>query len=246
MERRGRRGGARSPSLIAYVDEPDTPADHRGELLGELAVVGSQRKENVGQHGIAGVVAEQVRSYPVGDPQAAGEHGARDVIENDQPLVEQRGAGRQPGPGAGGRAGDAGQLQDQADGRAPPGDVVVEVPVQPLEPAVEVRNERRDQEFGIQLGKVRGADELPQPYELASLLRRIAGLLDSVTIAGLDRRRWDARFQETVDGLVGKVQPPVRVRRVRIVLPPVHDQRTHARFDEASSAEQIVQPGTGH
>ena len=85
-------------------------------------------------------------------------------------MIEQRATRGQPGAGLGGRGGYPGKLEDQADRGATAGDVVVEVPVQPFEPAVEVGRERGHQELDVQVGKVRGAGQLPQPDGFACLL----------------------------------------------------------------------------
>ena len=84
------------------------------------------------------VVAEEVGGDPVGHPQGPAEERAVGVLDDHEPAVHQ-GPGRpQPGPAAAGRLQRAAELEGEADAGPPAGDVVVQIPVQALEPGVEI------------------------------------------------------------------------------------------------------------
>ena len=116
------------------MDQPYARRERARQLDGQLGPIAGHLGDQPGQRGVRRVVTEQVGSDPIRDPEAAGQQRALEVLDQHQPVPEQRPARLQPAPGGGREPGYAGQLQRQSDRRASPGDIVVEIAVQPLEP----------------------------------------------------------------------------------------------------------------
>ena len=121
------------------------------------------------------------------------------------------------------------QLQGQPDARPTTGHVVVEVAVEPLEAAVQVGHQGRDQE--------------PQ---LEGRERRIAGqghqrsrIVDDRQVGAEVGVRLEAG-QQPLDRLVVDVQPTERVVRSRVVGPSVLDREAHASLDVLQPSQQLL------
>ena len=148
-------------------------AQDPAQVVGEPARGRGDLGEDVGQRGVRVVGPEQVRGHPVRHPQAAGEERPLRVLDgHEQVLHQRRPRGQPPARGGCGRPGGA-ELQGQPDRGPAPGDVVVEVAVEPLEPGVEVRDERDEQDLDVEVGQAAGLLQRPQP-------RRAGGLLDGL------------------------------------------------------------------
>ena len=72
------------------------------------------------------------------------------VLDDHQPALDQRGGGTEAAAAAAGRPQRAAQLEGQPDAGPAAGDVVVQVPVEALEPGVEVGRQRHQQELGVE------------------------------------------------------------------------------------------------
>ena len=89
-------------------------------------------------------------------------------------------------------AGRAGQLQGQPDRGAAPGDVVVEIAVQPLEPAVQVGEQRDHQQLDVERSQAGGPGEPAQPQSTSRSprprRRRPPGSTRGVAVQRVDGR----------------------------------------------------------
>ncbi len=194
QRRRGDRG-AGAPAVVAQVDQPDlirhgataprgarggraragsvtAPGQDPAQVVGEPARGRGDLGEDVGQRGVRVVGPQQVRGHPVRHPQAAGEERALRLLDgHEQVLQQRRPRGQPPARGGCGRPGGA-DLQGQPDRGPAPGDVVVEVAVEPLEPGVEVRDERGEQDLDVEVGQAAGLLQRPQPGRARRPARR--------------------------------------------------------------------------
>jgi hypothetical protein len=100
---------------------------------------------------------------PVRDAQGAAEERAVVVLGEQESGGQQRRGRAEAGAGGGVRRGQSAQRQSEADGGAAPGDVVVEVAVERLEPVVEVGEEGDEQDLHIEVGEVEIGGQAAQP-----------------------------------------------------------------------------------
>ena len=216
-----------------------------GQSAGLLAVERHRLGEQTDQRRVGGVVAEQVRGDPVRHPQRPGQERPVGVVDLHQRPVDQRRAGQQPRPGRRRRRRDVGQRQRQTDRRAPPGDVVVEVAVEPLEPAVQVGHQRDHQQFDVELGqsgvgaRAGAAGSTRRPAIAAS-----ASASTASRAAQSGRGGCRGGGEQLVDDLLGEVQPAERVVRRRVVGAAVQHERADPVLDQADPAQQVA-PGSG-
>ena len=140
-----------------------------------------------------------------------------------------------------GRPGGA-DLQRQADRGPAPGDVVVEVAVEPLEARVEVRDERGEQDLDVEVGQPARALQLAEPGRGPG---GRTGLLDLAHRLVVARRAGGAGREQPVDVVVGQVEPAERVVRRRVVAPAVLDHRPHPGLDQRDPGEQVPEPDAG-
>ncbi len=144
-----------------------------------------------------------------------------------------------------GRRRRAAQLDREADARAPPRDVVVEVAVQPLEPRVEVGGEGDQQQLGVHGLERERPGELAQPQARALRLRRLRARLERRAepgrrLVGLRRHQRPARpVQQPVHLLVGDVQAAEAVARIGVRGAPAVDGGAHAALDQGQAAQQV-------
>ncbi len=149
------------------TDEAGVSTAERGRVVGEgggvlaLRIVGA--RGDVGQRRVDRVAAEQMGGDAVGYPEAPGQEGAFVVLDQDQRSVDQRATSRQPGtrPFRNGR--DPQHRECQPDGGPPPGDVIVQIAVQPLEPAVQIRHQRNHQQVEVKRNQAEGLRERGKP-----------------------------------------------------------------------------------
>ena len=170
-QRRDRHRRPRADDPLAQVDQAHAGRQRATELVGDGSPVGADLVDQTGQPGGRGVIAEQMGADPVGHPQPAGEERTLGLLDHDQPPADQRPAQLQPGSGARRHGRLAGQLQGQPDRGAAPGHVVVEVAVQPLEPAVQIRQQGDHQQLDVQRSQTGGPGEPPQPQAASRLPR---------------------------------------------------------------------------
>ncbi len=148
----GERGArAREPVALAPLaqvrERGQRTGEERGEPLGER-VRGrlGYGPEQPGEHGIGGVVAEEVRDEAVRYAQDAAEEGRLGLVDAEQAEADERGRGVEAGAGPWIGGGEAAQVEGEAGGGAAAAHVVVEVAVQRLEGAVDVGREREEQD----------------------------------------------------------------------------------------------------
>ena len=148
--RRGERGGRRRAApvpgpLSAEVHEPDPGHDGTREpaSAGRSRPAGRRRRARRRRAGSGRSSPSRCAATRSGTRSARVRNGRSASSTMHQRRVDQRrpAASRPRAAAEVGRGGR--QLQRQADRGPAPGDVVVEVAVEPLEPAVEVRDERR-------------------------------------------------------------------------------------------------------
>ena len=217
------------------------------ELVGHRSPVGADLVDQIGQSRGRCVVAEQVSPDPVGHPQPTGEEGTLGLLDHDQSPADQWPAQLQPGTGARRHGRLAGQLQGQPDRGTAPGHVVVEVAVQTLEPAVQIREERDHQQLDVQRSETGRSGEPSQPQHLPGGLGRIGvgfELDPGLTVQGVDRRCLGG--EELLDRLLAHVQAPERVVRGRVAGAPERHQVSHPTLDELGPAEEVGEVGCAH
>ena len=107
-------------------------------------------------------------------------------------------------PRGGRRERGAGELEGQPDARSPPGDVVVEVAVEPLEACVEVGRQRHEQEFDVDGLEPEVPRQAAQPQFVPGRGGLVGGRLDAARAARRPRarRRACAAGEQPVDVLV--------------------------------------------
>jgi len=186
--------------------------------------------DQAGQAGVGLVVAEQVADHPVGHPQRAGQCRQVRLPHLHQAAGHERGGRREPGAaGAGHRL--AAQLQRQPDGGPAPGHVVVEVAVQPLEPGVDIRGQRHQQQLDVQPGEPEAAGQVEQPRSAADHGRPGRPWRGTVRRRGVPVLA--AGREDALHVLRGEVGAPVRVVRRRVGGPPGRHRPPHPRLEEA-------------
>jgi len=190
--------------------------------------------------------AEQVRAHPVGHREQAGQPRPVRVLDGEQPGPAQRGMRGQPGARPGVGLGASAQSQCQPDAGPSPGHVVVEVPVERLEPAVQLTGEGHQEQFGVQCGQPGGAGQPAQPYRRTGAFGRVGGGLDRGCASGCVGRhlgcpaeRRARGGQQRVDRLVGQVQPAERVVGRGIGTAPLGDGVAYPLLDGGQPAQQV-------
>ena len=134
---------------------------------------------------------------------------------------------RAPGPGRPGPA---------------PGHVVVQVAVEPLEPAVEVGQQGDQQELDVEAVRPAPGRAGAAASSRAGRLRRVGRPLDrSARVRRRPSRRGRRAGQQPVDRLVGEVEPAERVVGRRVVAPALLDQRPDPVLDQRRPAEQVLE-----
>ena len=200
---------------------------------------------------VRGVIAEEVRGYPVGHAERAGERRPVLVLDDQEVSRDQRRQRPQAVPAVVPPAAAAArQLQREADAGAPSRDVVVEVAVEAFEAGVEVRRQRHEEELEVHRREVERAGELaeadPGTGRSASDGARLEpGEEDA---AAPVRGRWHERAgragQQRIDLRVRDVQPTEAVLGIRVRCPaPLHG-RADAGFQERRGARG-GRPATG-
>ena len=229
--RRGRR------ARLALADVHDTGAGTQGtaDPVRQRAAIALDVEQDVPDRGVRGGVAEQVRHDSVRDAKAAGEVRTLGILDQDQPEVDERTGRRQRTTRRGRRGGGAGQLQRQPDARAPPGHVVVQVAVELLEPAVQIRQQGGDQQAYVERREPGVQGQRPQR----------AGLVEQRRL-GTEVRRLHRTAQQSLDGLVVDVEATERVVRGRILATPVVDREPDPCLDVEEPRQQLGVRTRGH
>ena len=89
----------------------------------------------------------------------------------DQPSEDERPRGTEAGTSGTRCKVHTAHRQCQGDRRAPPGDVVVQISVEPLEPGVKVRSDRDQQQLHVQGMQPECPGKVPEPDRYAARLR---------------------------------------------------------------------------
>ncbi len=246
-QRRDRHRRPRADDPFAQVDQAHPGRQRATELVGDGSPVGADLVDQTGQPCGRSVIAEQVGADPVGHPQPAGEERTLGLLDHDQPSADQRPTQLQPGSGARRHGRLAGQLQGQPDRRAAPGHVVVEISVQALEPAVQIRQQRDHQQLDVQRSQTGGPGESPQPQGRSGCLGRVGVGLEldpGVAVQGVDGRH--VRGEQLLDRLLAHVQASERVVRRRVTGAAQRHQLPHPSLDELGPAEEVGEVGCAH
>jgi hypothetical protein len=230
------RGGGHLPGTaarpFAQVAEPYVGPQRAHELAdvgrGDLV----HHAGDTGQRRVRQVVAQQVVDHPVRHAQRAGQERPLPVVHHEQPGRPQRCRRVDPRPARRRRLRQPAQPQRQARGRASPRDVVVQVAVELLEPAVHVRREGHQQQLDVQPGQPGGLRQPPQPAG-----RR----------RGLERHeRLAPGRQQGVDRLVGQVEAAERVVRVGVGAAPCRHRRPDPPLQRGQPGEHVGQAAGVH
>ena len=120
-------------------------AEGSGEGAGWIGAYGRLVGHQWLDRRIDGVVTEDVRGDAVRNAQRACQHGPVHVFNQHQAAGDERAARPQPAACHGEERVLPGQLESQADARAPARNVVVQVAIQALEADVEVRRDGHQQ-----------------------------------------------------------------------------------------------------
>jgi hypothetical protein len=86
----------------------------------------------------------------VGDAERPGQERAVAILHDEQTTGDERGKRTEPRPAGAGSLAHAGQLKGEADARPSPGDVVVEIAVEALEPGVEIGRQGDEEKLDVQ------------------------------------------------------------------------------------------------
>ena len=228
VERGPRERVAGRSRPLPEVDQRHVPGDRPGEDV-DVADLGRDRVDAEGlDRRVRRVVAEEMGGDPVRDPQRPRQERPIGVLDDDQPAGDeraQRPQARPAWPGAGTRPGAA-QLERQPGARPPPRDVVVEVAVEPLEPRIEVRSERDEEQLDVVRVQPERSREPAQPEVRA-------GALGGVSVAFHRRER---RGRRRVD-VLGTQRPPGPARRPSTWASEMYRPRKRS-FGSASSARR--------
>ena len=218
-----RLGGQHPPGpgrRLAEVDQRDAAAERRGERApgrptGRPGRVPSSR----GQRRVRRVVAEQVRARPGRAPAARGPGTAGRAPRPPPAPPRTSGPVEQARvPARGDASGTPHSSSATATDGPAPGDVVVEVAEELLEPRVEVGGERDQEQVDVErrrgrTSRARSRSRSRHPASSASSAARSHAVEPVGGVRPVDGRRLPV--EEPVDRLVAEVEAPERVVRVR-------------------------------
>ena len=171
-ERRPAERPPRGSRALAQVREAEARAHRADQRLHLRDVDVDRRREQRLEQRVGGVVGEEVGDDPVRHAQGPGQHRSVRVLHEEQARADERRERAEPRPRGRVRRASraAAQLQREADARAAARHVVVEVAVEPLEPRVEVRGERDEEQLDVH------GVERERPREVPQADRRAGGL----------------------------------------------------------------------
>ena len=237
------------PGALAQVDERRAPADRAGEPV-VVAVARPRPRGEVGRsprrdgrrRAGASATRSGTRSERVRNGRSASSTSTRPPSTSGPP-----GMSRPRRPGAAGAS--AGQLEREADARAAPRDVVVEVAVEPLEARVDVGRERHEQQLDVVRVERERAGEPAQPDVLAALsaasaARSISGSARSAPASTSSGQRRPSRRAGRRPGRP-RCTGRGTGRRGRVVGAPPVDGGAHARLDDLEPAEEVRERRVG-
>ena len=252
-------------SAVQPSDRPDAPARSRTYTsvrpaarprASDLRLVDLDRDRRRQQRlddRVRAVVAEQVRGDAVGHAQRPREQRPVGVLHEQQPVRRRaaragRGARAIGAPSA--AAVRAAQLERQADARAPPRDVVVEIAVEPLEARVEVRGERDQQQLDVHRLERERPREVAQPEVAPSASAAVRARLERRAERG--RRRVRPPAAPAAPAGRRAARPPARRRctgrgsgRRGRGRPPAAGRRRPARAPRAATGARAGARATG-
>ena len=239
---RPRRDGRGGPGpAVTEIEQVYAAVHGVRDLLGQRSVDLAGLGQQTTERGIGSVVTEQVGDDPVRHPETTGQQRPVLIFDDDQALADQWSAGLQAAAGLTRQVAGPGQLQCEADRSPPPGDVVVQVTVEPLEPRVQVRQQRGDQQLGVQGGQSSLHGQPTKSYVVA--VGRGGGrlVLDPVQRGPVQQHRFrPVADQQSGDGVVGEVQTSERVVGGGIELTSLGDERPHPLLDQGGTGQQVA------
>jgi hypothetical protein len=221
-------------------------AEDAGEapVVGELDVDGGD--EQVGDDGVGDVAAEQVRGHAVRHPQGPGQERPVGILDLDEAGGDERAAGPEPvaGPGVGGV--QSAELEREPDAGPPPGHVVVEVAVEPLEPVVDVGGDGHEEEVLVGAVEAAVTCERDQAQDGPGRLRGGPDLVAAAPYLGGGRRGRGAGErlgQHAVDVLVADVEAAEGIVEAGVERPPGGDDGLDGGLERGQAPEHVGERG---
>ncbi len=133
------------------MDQPYAGGQRPAELVRDRRPIGGDLVDQPGQSRGRCIVAEQMSADSIRHPEPTSQERSVRLLDHDQAAPDQRSARLQPGSGGGRHRGLPGELESQPDRGTPSTDIIVEISVQALEPAVQIRQQRDHQQFDVDL-----------------------------------------------------------------------------------------------
>ena len=113
---------------------------------------------------VRGWVAEQVADDSIRDPKRPSQEGSLSVFHFEQAARHQGPGRREPASPGSRRGRHTTQLQRQTGGCAAPGDVVVQVSIQPLESGIQIWSQRDQKKLLVERPQTEGPGHGPEAY----------------------------------------------------------------------------------
>ena len=236
---------------LAHVRQAGARAQAPLQGVGAGCVVGHRVHAERVHDGVRRVVAEEVRRDPIRHAQRPRQEWAVGVLDDEEPTRDERRQGTQARPTGPRSLADTGQLEGQPDAGAAPRHVVVEVAVEALEPGVEVRRQRHQQELQVQELQVERARQAPEPKVRAGRLGGVGFVLHRGEVLGpcgarvRPQERAVPAAEEMVHLGVRDVQAAEPVLGVRVAAAPPLDGRPDPVCDEAQARGEVTGGGVG-
>ena len=181
---------------------------------------------------------------PVRDPDRPCQLGAVRRADLDQPTADE-GAGRpQPCSSSTGRRLQTTKTQGQSDGGVSQRDVLVEVAVELLEPAIDRRRRGNEQQLDVELREVERALQRPQPDLVPLAFGQVRGRLDRALAnccVLVQRDRLLGRsVEDPVEEFLGDVEATEPfVLTVSVLQSATPDLNEHVRLDDPEPRQQV-------
>jgi len=136
------------------------------------------------------------------------------------------------------------EFKGQAGRRSASTDVIVQIPVEPLEAGIEVRGQGDEQKFDVQEAEFEAAHEHPEaelPSEPLHLVGFVLDLRQDAPVLGIGRQPAivGAGAEGPVHMLIGQVEPPQWIVGIRIGAPSALDGPPDPVLAQAEVAEKV-------
>ena len=241
-QRRDRRGCAAACDALLQVDQPYAGGKRVRQLGGQVGLITGDLDDQSSQLGIRRIVTQQVSHDPVRHPQPAGQHRSFGVLDDHQALPDQRPARLQSRPGCGAQPGHSGQLQRESHGSATPGDVVVEIAVQPLESGVQIRQQGDHEQLDIEWRQPGLASQPAEPNVGSGSFRPLGlGVQYRKLLMINCNPSAGAEPEQQVDGLVGEIEAAEGVVGSRIRCTPFGHELAYPLLHQGGPAQQVAE-----